>query len=106
MAKKKVLKNYYTIQDLAKVYGKSQQLIDYHYRKNNLPSPAIRITYVRFLGDNVRPYTINLWKKSQLRFIEKRLSKIYVGLYKRLKHPITGKKVKRNINYDSRVRAR
>ena len=64
MAKKKVLKNYYTIQDLAKVYGKSQQLIDYHYRKNNLPSPAIRITYVRFLGDNVRPYTINLWEKN------------------------------------------
>lgn len=83
MAKKKVFKNYYTIGDICKETGKSYHSVKYNVDKNNLPKPKLKLSFVRFIGQHTKKYTIFLWSKRQVFHIKKRYEKISPGLYKK-----------------------
>ena len=92
MAKKKVFKNYLTINDISKEIGKSRTSVKYNLDAKNIPQPKLKLTYLKCMGENIKEYTIYLWHRNQLKIITNRYAKIYPGLYKRFRHPITKKK--------------
>ena len=92
MAKKKVFKDYYSIGEICKETGKSPDSVKYNVRKKNIPSPKLNISFIRFIGEHTKKYTISLWSRRQLGTIKKRYKLIYPGHYKNFRNPITKKR--------------
>ena len=94
MPKPKEMSKYHTVYDIAKLLNKQPSTIRHHVKRNNFPKPFIILTFVRFIGTFIRKNQIYFWNDRQIRLIQTRDKKISRGLYKGLKHPITGKKIK------------
>lgn len=104
MARRKVLRDYYTLWDISKRVGKSYHTINYHFKHGNLPKPKMILTYVRFIGNFVRTNVEVYWTSSQVNKIERDLKKVYKGGYPKRTHPITGKKIKASKKQRAHIR--
>ena len=95
MPKPSQLKNHHTVNDIAKEVDRTSSTVRHYVNNGILPSPATRLTVVRFIGDFVNTYTISLWSNRQLNFLKSKAHLIKRGRYKQNLHPITKKKSKR-----------
>ena len=91
MPKSRVFGDYYTSGEIAQELGCTRQNVEYHVKTGTFPAPKLHITYVKMYGDIMRDHIIRLWDSRQLKRMQRAYNKLYDGLYKRFKHPVTGK---------------